>query len=181
VVLTKSGCPSVDVVPVGGATGDVDSCRRWRDRALAWLQDHPPTLVVVSNSGDYGVSGSDWEAGLRATLAELPSRSRAVVIADTPRSRRSPADCLRRHRADMSRCVTSRDAAIAAGHAHRERDVAQSLGAAFVDLSDLVCPYDPCPVVVGRTLMWRDDDHLSRTFSRQLAPSMASRIANALR
>jgi hypothetical protein len=39
-----------------------------------------------------------------------------------------------------------------------------------LDPDDLVCSYDPCPVIVGDVLMWRDRSHLTATFARQLAP-----------
>jgi hypothetical protein len=49
----------------------------------------------------------------------------------------------------------------------------------MASLHDQVCSYDPCPVVHGRTLLWRDDAHLTATFSRMLAPSMG-RLLDAM-
>ena len=36
--------------------------------------------------------------------------------------------------------------------------------------SDLA--YDPCPLIVGHFMMWREETHLTATYSKQLAPSL---------
>jgi hypothetical protein len=58
VMITKTGCPSVTVTPPtqrnldGGVT-----CNAWRARALAWLRDRKPEVVIVTNLSAYGISG----------------------------------------------------------------------------------------------------------------------------
>jgi hypothetical protein len=47
-------------------------------------------------------------------------------------------------------------------------------------LNDQVSSYDPCPVVVNELMMWRDENHLTATYSRELAPSVAAMISDAL-
>ena len=43
-----------------------------------------------------------------------------------------------------------------------------------------VCPYDPCPVVLGTELIWRNRSHLTATIARRLAPSMRVLVEDAL-
>ncbi len=43
-------------------------------------------------------------------------------------------------------------------------------GATFVDPSDWLCPSEPCPVVIGRVLVYRDGHHMTTPFARALAP-----------
>ncbi len=50
----------------------------------------------------------------------------------------------------------------------------------FADLTDVVCPYDPCPVVSGSTLMWRNESHLTATYAQQLWPAMRAVVEGAL-
>ena len=76
--------------------------------------------------------------------------------------------------------MTPRSKAFVRHHERLERQVAVSSGALHVDLGDKVCPYDPCPVVMGRTMMWRDKGHTTRSFSRQLAPSVRAELEEAL-
>ncbi len=47
-------------------------------------------------------------------------------------------------------------------------------------LCDQICSYDPCPVVQGRTMMWRDKTHLTATFTERLTPSMRTILRDVL-
>jgi hypothetical protein len=97
-----------------------------------------------------------------------------------PRNARNPLRCLKAHPDDMAACVTPRQ--------HRpERSVAKAIRAAalrsgrrFASLDGQVCTYDPCPLVQGRTLIWRDGGHLTTRFARQLTPSVQAMLADAL-
>jgi hypothetical protein len=52
--------------------------------------------------------------------------------------------------------------------------------ALYDTLYDQICTYDPCPVIQGDVLMWRDGSHLSETFARQLQPSIERILTDAL-
>ena len=54
----------------------------------------------------------------------------------------------------------------------RERDLAPS--------TIEVCSYDPCPLVQGEILMWRDGSHLTRTIVEQLTPSIREMLAQTI-
>ena len=57
------------------------------------------------------------------------------------------------------------------------RAVARDKGARFGTIYDRVCTYDPCPLVQGEILMWRDSSHLTRTIVEQLTPSVREMLA----
>lgn len=51
----------------------------------------------------------------------------------------------------------------------------------FVDLTDLVCPTDPCSVITEDGMIkYRDQHHLTQTFARSLAPAVAARLRAVL-
>ena len=173
--------------------GAAASCEAWRAEALAWLAAQPPDLLLMTGAGrDYHLLGADgeplseddafeaWQAGLAATLAEVPGTTRAVVLADTPLMRRNPVSCLEDSPGDMSACQTPRAAALGGRLDALERQTAEAAGASFESLSDLVCPYDPCPVVVGDVLLWRNADHITATFAELLAPAMRDLVRRNL-
>ena len=193
VMITKSGCPAMDVrFAEPYFVGAARSCIAWRDHATAWLRVHPPELVIVSNSRGYALidkTGSRlpwedrsaaWAAGLRRTLADLPPSSRVLVLGDTPHHDGSPPICLAAHPARISACGTGRGHALASKLDAVMRATAHRAGATFETPNGLVCPYDPCPVIVGRILMWRDQSHLTATFARSLAPGIAAMVARSL-
>ena len=194
VTLTKSACPAVDVV-FERAPQYVDadpSCAQWRQRALEWIAQNTPDLVVISSAGrnyklldDTGKRVPDkerlryWQDGLARTLAAIPAATTALVLADTPQLKANPASCLPEHPRDISACVTARAIAADTALDDAERATAERAGALFDSLNDQVCSYDPCPVVMEDIMMWRNNAHITATFAALLAPSMADLLGRA--
>jgi hypothetical protein len=171
---------------------DGEACRAWREHAIDWLQTHPPSLIAYVHSDDYRlvdgrgrtISGRQkseaWRSGSAKTIAALPASSRVLLLGDVPKNEANPVRCLRDHGRDMSRCATRRQPLSERTIEVVLRQVASDVGASFGTLHDQVCSYDPCPLVQGDTLMWRDQRHLTTTFARRLAPSMQAVLADAL-
>ena len=193
VAITKAACPPAQVEFGRKEVGAADSCVTWRTEALAWLADEPPDVAILAGAGrgyrlvdgrgeqlDDEEALAEWQRGLAATLAALPEETKAIVLADTPRMRTNPASCLQADPSDMSACVTPRSAAIGLPIDDAERSAAEALGAAFRSLNGWVCPYDPCPVVIGDVLLWRNADHLTATFVERLAPAMRDIVSAEL-
>jgi hypothetical protein len=191
--LTKSGCPSVTVrFKEGTFAGAESSCRTWRKHALAWLTSHPPDLIMVTNYRSYELLDSSghalhgaareqaWGAGLSKTLNGLPHASRLFVLGDTPQMPTDPPICLEQHPANIAACEGPRSKANSPAHDHAERSAATSSGASFASLNSQVCSYDPCPLIVGHLMMWREETHLTATYSKQLAPSLRNLLAPLL-
>lgn len=174
VFVGKSGCPSVDVPTANKA------CAAWRSASEAQLAADPPSLVVITNYSHYKYSNAVWRKGLARTLAAMPPESRILVLGDTPKFAHNVPGCLTVHPTDISACETSRSAAISASHDRTEQSAARAAGATFSSMNALVCPYDPCPVIVGDLLLWRDKHHLTSTYSLQLAPALGAVVANVL-
>ncbi len=185
VSLTKSACPSVDATVWSGALKrPYRECDAWRAGALARIRDLAPALVVTTNSRDHhlAVDGADtapgtqepaWAAALDRTIATLRGAAGfVVVLGDTPRADVNPPVCLSRHPEDPLTCATAINLALDPDHVALERAVAERAGVAFVDVTPWVCPSAPCPVVVGRFLVYRDDHHLTATYARALAPRL---------
>lgn len=191
--LTKAACPPAQVAFGRKEPGAAASCRTWRAQALTWLAEESPDLLVMTGAGRvYNILGADgqalaeddaleaWQRGLAATLRSVPTTTRVVVLADTPLMRRNPVSCLEASPGDMSACQTPRSVALGDSLDALERETAEAAGAAFESLSDLVCPYDPCPVVIGDVLLWRNADHITATFAERLAPAMRTLVQRNL-
>jgi hypothetical protein len=193
VSITKSACPSIDI-EFREATfeGARASCRSWRSKGQRWLASHPQDVVIIANSRGYGLVDAHgrrlvddrrrtrWASGLTRAIRSLPERSVVLVLGDTPHLRWDPPVCLRRHPGRMSACVTARRQAITRRHDRLQHRTAERLGERFGSLSEQVCPYDPCPVVIGTELIWRNRSHLTATIARRLAPSMRTLIEETL-
>ena len=191
--LTKAACPPAAVDFGRKEIGAGPSCATWRRLALAWLAEDPPDMVILTGAGRaYNIVDEDgerlpddlalaeWQRGLASTLEALPAETAAAVLADTPLMRSNPVSCLEANPGDMSVCVTPRSVAVGRELDEAERETAVRAGAAFESLNDLVCPYSPCPVVIGDVLLWRNADHITATFAQQLEPSVRALVARHL-
>jgi hypothetical protein len=193
VTLTKAACPPPQVLSARGDPAAGDSCETWRAKALGWIAQNEPEVVLMTGGGriyrlvdESGERIPDdertaaWTAGLTATLEAMPEETTAVVLADTPYMQTNPATCLEQDPSDMLACTTPRSAAIDASFDLAERAATEAIGASYADLNDLICPYSPCPVVFNDVLAWRNRDHLTATFVKLLAPSLGLAINEAL-
>ena len=118
-----------------------------------------------------------WKAGWETTLKKLKARAGTVVLlGDTPLRRDDAAPCLRKNATNVVACTTPRAVAIMGGVRAAERAAARAQRVPLLGTSFLVCPYDPCPVLVDRFLIQLDRSHLTATYSAMLAGGLEQRL-----
>ena len=49
-----------------------------------------------------------------------------------------------------------------------------------IDAGDMLCPGDVCGTIIGDVFVYMDDNHVSATYSRTMAPELASRIKQVM-
>jgi peptidoglycan/LPS O-acetylase OafA/YrhL len=171
---TKSACPSVR------PTNIYKECDTWASRVVDRLNHDPPDLIVLGNYGRYyyGDDLAAWRAALDRTVAQMPSKSQIVVLADTPSVGVDPSICLGQYVDAADKCSLPRERALDAGLRDDERDPVE--GITYLDYTDLFCDQTKCPTIIGNTLVYRDDTHMTTTYSAQLADSMSTDIQQQL-
>ncbi|MES2093820.1 MAG: acyltransferase family protein [Actinomycetota bacterium] len=179
---TKSGCRSEETDALWDASAN-PSCARWRTAVVQRLRAEKPDVIVLTNhlgptsGGNDRALQADWERAATSMLARLPAESRVVTIADTPQFAASPVDCLSANVENARRCSVPREAAFNTVISAAQRTVAARTGSGFVDLSDYFCGPSSCPPIIGSTLVYSDEHHVTATFSRQLAPVLDAALA----
>ena len=203
---TKSACPMVEVSvnnnQVGGA---YTACDSWRKSTLNQIRNLSANggvdLVVVGRSGGYGNgSGSSavdangqpldiadaqsaWATGTTALLRDLRGAKRIALLQDTPWAPSDRTECLSAHMQDSSACafigVTSaRERALIGAE---QAGLAGHSNASSVDVTDLVCPGRICREVTDSgTVVFRDQHHMTQSFSRSIYAGVAGRIKGLL-
>ncbi len=168
------------------------SCRTWRRNAMNAIKAHPPDLVVITASEKYKLVDStgrkipkhkrpaEWRKGMYRMIDQMPPRTDVLVLGDVPRNSEHPVRCLKRNRSDMSRCLTRRQPLSERKVEKALRTAVADQGEQFATLYYKICSYDPCPIVQGKTFMWRDRSHMSGTFARRLTPSVRKILRDAL-
>jgi hypothetical protein len=186
--LTKVNCAAVDgLIWVERLKRDYPECTAWREAALRRIAAAAPALVVVANSKsarlavDGGIDpagqGAAWDAALARMLERLAGiADRVVLLGDTPQHEVDPPVCLSANLDDALACATPREVAVPTARLAADSEVAESVGASFVDPTPWICPSDPCPLVIGNVLTYHDGGHLTRTFATALAPYLAAAL-----
>jgi hypothetical protein len=167
-------------------------CRSWRRRALDAIATRPPDLLVVTANDDSAlVDGTgrklaksrrpaQWRKGLERLIDELPGQTELLILGDVPDTRNQPVFCLKQHPPDISRCVSKRKPLAKRSIEQAQRAGAADRGQHFGTQHDKICPSDPCPLVQGKTLIWRSHGHLSATFARRLTPTLRKMMRDIL-
>jgi len=191
VSLTKSACAVVDATVYNGSLGRAyTECDRWRVNALERIESERPDLVVVTNARTHVLALPEgrtpalarpdvWDAALERTLRRLKAIAGDVaLVADIPRADVDPPVCLSSSPDDRLACATPAAVALEPSRTAADAAIADRLGLAFVDPTSWICPSDPCPVVIGRFLVYRDEQHLATPFATALARRMLDALSS---
>jgi peptidoglycan/LPS O-acetylase OafA/YrhL len=189
--ITKTGCPLTDVMVLVGRRSKrpYSECERWNQSVKVLLRQLAPDLVIASQqAAGYDVAGAADRAESSRLVAEGSSRSwrelidagiPVLVVRDTPAMGSDVPDCVARHPGALERCEVPRDVALPSN----DPVLAAARGTRGVRLADLgafICDGDRCPPVVGGVLVYRDDNHLTATYTKTLAPMLWQPLRAAL-
>lgn len=178
---SKSSCPSVDV-PIYVDNVLYSECQTWRDNVIAHLVANPPEVIVLSNmmgqpdQPNGGATMDEWASGLAEVIARLPATSSVIVLADTPRMGQTPAICLSQHVNDAFACTVPRAKAVDEEWQASTQKAVAGAGATYVTMNDFICNRTECGTIIGTTLVYRDDNHITATFAEELSDELWLRL-----
>jgi peptidoglycan/LPS O-acetylase OafA/YrhL len=186
--LAKVTCPLQDLHITSPYLGrEYTECEQWRAQIVDRLTAEHPRLVVLDMSrryaADFGFTSYDpaWIDTLGRTVARLRSIGAAVlVLGPVPDPGSSVPTCLSGHLDDATACAAARTVAVDGDGIGVERAATTGGGGHYADLTDLFCTADRCPVIVGNTLVFRDDNHVTTEYAQLLTPVIGALADRAL-
>ena len=162
-----------------------DSCTQWREGVMQRIDEEQPDLVLLGSyhnperllDADEDDPGAGWRDGLTSTLEQIDG-PQVAVLQDVPTQQRKPDHCLAKNLERTDRCDVPRELAFQDELLRAEEDaIAETdTGAAHLDLSRYFCNAESCPMIIGNTMVFRDNHHLTETFSRQMDQPMWEEI-----
>ena len=165
ITLTKSACPSIDVVRESVGAFKMSNCATWRENAIARIAKAKPDLIILSSFEHFVPEGDPrkveqwWAAGSNRTYRTLqPLASKIVYLLDTPLPKRNIPDCLASTSAD--KCLADSTLGLP--------QVAQF---EIVDPAKWLCTSN-CPGIVRGNVAYRDASHISVATSLELSGSL---------
>jgi peptidoglycan/LPS O-acetylase OafA/YrhL len=181
VALTKAGCPPFETDVYNPKVGrQYDECVAWHQHALERIERERPDMILTAGSIQHKamaegelIAGPDNQAALEHGYVSMLERLRAtgarlIALKDLPKSPRDMTDCVSENLDDLRRCAFRPGAEYKDSFDARAVDEVE--GAELVDLTPAICADDLCFGVIGDALVYRDNDHMTATFSRTLAP-----------
>lgn len=162
-------------------------CGRWRTQVLSRLRQNPPQLVIVDMvrryGADFGFTSYDeaWLRGLTELVSTLRGLgSQVLVLGPVPDPHGTVPNCLSDHMDDVLACSPTRRVGINGEGVAAEAAATTAAGGVYADLSELFCTDRRCPVVIGDTLVFRDDNHITSEYAAVLAPVLAELVDQTL-
>jgi peptidoglycan/LPS O-acetylase OafA/YrhL len=170
VSLTKSACPSVDVVRSDQGAFKMSRCKKWREDSIQRIMKMKPDVLVMSSfqyfaqPRQFQDRDKWWDDGQRKLLAQVKNASpNLIYLTDTPHPARDIPACLANN--SISQCNKT----------ERSKNLSIS-GFEVIDPNSWLCSRT-CPAVKDGVVAYRDASHISVDIAIALIP----RLTQALR
>ncbi len=182
VAITKTSCAfSLSPVYHYKLKRDYTECLEWTRNVIAYLGKERFDRVLIAQSPMHGVAGKEPEESIRplavgvrqALDTAARTGNRIAVLRATPWQKRSPRDCVAVEAPPFEACAASRTEALPE---EALSVAARAGGYPVLDFTDLFCPDDLCPPIIGNVFVYRDVHHVTATYMRTLAPMLAERL-----
>jgi peptidoglycan/LPS O-acetylase OafA/YrhL len=186
--LGKVTCPLMDLPITSPYLGrEFTECVQWRREIMARLKDEHPRLIVLSMSrrygADFGFTSYDpaWIASLTSLVTRLrDTGAHVLVLGPIPDPHSTVPTCLSAHLGDATACSPVRPIALNQAGIAAEQAATTAGGGHYTDLTELFCTTERCPAIVGNTLVYRDDNHVTIEYAHVLAPVFGALADRAL-
>jgi len=150
-------------------------CLEWSKNVIAWLERERPDLVLISQSTGYPETAPKAMAAAWTRLIDMGLDVRP--IRSTPILGFNPGKCIADSKNWTVDCAPTRDIAF---RADPTAITADHLKLRVLDLTDYLCDADRCPIVIGGTIVYRDQHHLTATFARSLSVAFEKELSLGL-
>lgn len=166
---------------LGVATDGGSVCGAWWRKVAPRIKQLRPAFMIVAQYYDPRHPAAQMYAGLRTELRTFRKLVPTVIVMeDDPRHPDiNPVDCLADSGATLGSCTLDYPAELDTEHRTIQRMV-NRFGAHYMRTKRWFCFGGKCPTVVGTTVVYRDTEHMTITYSRQIAADVSHALAQLL-
>jgi peptidoglycan/LPS O-acetylase OafA/YrhL len=192
VTMVKSACGAFDITRGVRAAA---ACSRWRTDAISKIIALHPSVVFLGNSTS--ILGAEDNQGVLPSLDELRVATRrtlgvltqanlsVAIMRDNPFFAYDVPTCLARSARHSwypgGSCEADKSTVLNAAVFESEKAGARDLSNVhFIDITDRLCHMDICWAVQEDTVIYRDNHHLTGSFTDKLAPLLEGELLTIL-
>ncbi|TLM86932.1 acyltransferase family protein [Pseudarthrobacter sp. NamE5] len=155
-------------------------CNAYNQASAAYVLEHRPDAVFTVASLTH--EEAPFETGVPGYLEGVRPFAEAgieiVGIRDNPRFTFNMPECVQRNGPHAPECNPSLAESLA-DPSPLESYRGKLPGLHLMDLSDFICARGVCPAVVGNVYVYKDDNHLTRTYVETMMPMFEQRLLAA--
>ncbi|MCU1516578.1 MAG: acyltransferase [Pseudarthrobacter sp.] len=174
VTLLKGGCR------FGAESPERDAeCNAFNQASAAYVLEHRPDAVFTVASLTHVEAPFETEVpGYLDGIRPFTDAGMEVVgVRDNPRFSINMPECVQRHGPDAPECNAPLNESLA--ESSPLDSYAGVDGLHLMDLSDFICAGGSCPAVVGNVYVYKDDNHLTKTYVQSMIPMFEERLLAA--
>ena len=169
VSLTKSACPSAEVIKEISSQYRVDDCQKFRNESVSRIKREKPDAVIMTGMQPFTAPNSDvssrdwWLKGEAIAYSRIKNQTRfPIYLTDTPLPQVDIPTCVAEAKGDE--CDTS-------------RPVSPEVAPGLIPINPTPWLCDSsCPAVIDEIVVYRDKSHLTVAMSEYLAPFLAKEL-----
>jgi len=186
--MSKVTCPLMKLPIVSPYLGrEFTECKQWRATVLERIERERPALIVLDMvrryGADFGFVSYDqaWLDGLTRLVGQLRGTgARVLVLGPVPDPHATVPTCVSGHMDDALACAPERSIAMNHDGIAAEAAAVRAGGGQYADLGEYFCTDQRCPVIIGNTLVFRDDNHITAEYAQLMSPVLAELTRSAL-
>ncbi|MEV4345459.1 acyltransferase family protein [Actinoplanes sp. NPDC049596] len=194
VAFTKASCQLPSVLNFNTVLNQpYTSCVQYRDQILARVAAAKPDLLVMAsndldNGGIYDADNQliprpglqdnqAWVDAWQKTWTKLKGIPNKVLLQDTPYPTDIAPECAATNPRQLYKCDRSQARSLV--EPERRAMIAEQAvrnKIRVLDPTPWFCAKNKCPIVVGNTLVYKDDNHMTVAYSEALAPVLGQAL-----
>lgn len=162
-------------------------CYTWRQNVLMGIAKLHPKLVILGvdrfYSAQYGAASysPEWIKGLSAMVRSIRHLGpRVLVIGPTPEPLGDVPTCLSAHLDATNACTIPLSQGLNKKGESAEARAVNKAGGTYFETINLFCNPKKCPTIVDNLLVFRDDGHITATYSSFLSPVITAELGVVL-
>lgn len=175
VTLLKGGC-RFDAQ----SSERADFCNEFNQASSAYVLEHKPDAVFTVASLTHVDAPFETEVpGYLEGIKPFTDLGIDVVgVRDNPRFSFNMPECVQKKGKDSPDCNPPMEESLAAS-SPLDDYVGKVDRLFLMDMSDFICEQGTCPAVVGNVYVYKDDNHLSKTYVQTMVPMFEQRLLAA--
>lgn len=183
-----ANCSLFDVSARNGTDdpGFPEACARSREKMLALIEEHRPAVVFLSAAESalgytdlpLDAAAAEWEAGVGRTLDRLADVPRVVILSNPPVGA-DPNECATRFGSPVA-CTSEVGETYARKLAAERTPADGHANTVVIDTREWFCTTE-CPAFIGERVQRVDASHLTEAAAVDVAPLLATALAELLR